>query len=45
VVLVKSRVGLERFYNLKKEPLRVFVVFRGERDSLWVDGEEGRKKN
>ncbi len=23
---MKSRVGLERFYNLKKELLRVFVV-------------------
>ncbi len=29
VVLVKSRVGLKRFYNLKKESLRVFVVVGG----------------
>jgi hypothetical protein len=26
---VKSRVGLERFYNLKKESLRVFVDLGG----------------
>ena len=29
VVLVKSRVCRERFYNLKKESLRVFVVVGG----------------
>ena len=29
VVLVKSRVRLERFYNLKTESLRVFVVLGG----------------
>lgn len=29
VVLVRSRVRLERFYYLKKESLRVFVVLGG----------------
>ncbi len=51
VVLVKSRVCMGQFYNLKKESLRVFVVVGGGRDRLWVDCEEAinfggrRKKN
>ncbi len=37
VVLVKSRGGLERFYNWKKESLRVFVVLGGRRiDYGWM---------
>ena len=37
MVLVKSRVRLERFYNLKTESLRVFVVLGGrEIDYGWM---------
>ncbi len=49
---MKSGVGSERLYNSKKESLiKSVCCFRGDRDRLWVDGEEGgnlgegRKKN
>jgi hypothetical protein len=35
VVLVNCRVGLERFYNLKKGSLRVFVVEGGSGINYW----------